>query len=75
MPSDLFYDDVMKLIVDEIRISGFVTKDFIVHFTGMSVRSVEDVLVNLMLMRVVEIEMDEKSVRFVFTEEYKTQCI
>ncbi|MBR3946730.1 MAG: hypothetical protein IKJ56_06465 [Bacteroidales bacterium] len=73
MPSDLYYDDVMKLIVDEIRISGFVTKDFIVHFTGMAVRSVEDVLVNLMLMHVVEIEMDEKSVRFVFTEEYKNQ--
>ena len=63
----------MKLIVDEIRISGFVTKEFIVHFTGMPVRKVEDVLVNLMLMRVVEIEMDEKSVRFVFTEEYKNQ--
>lgn len=73
VPSDLYYDDVMKLIIDEIRISGFVTKEFIVHFTGMPVRKVEDVLVNLMLMRVVEIEMDEKSVQFVFTEEYKNQ--
>jgi predicted HTH transcriptional regulator len=75
VPSELFYDDVMKFIVSEIRINGFVTKDFIVHFTGMSVRSVEDVLVNLMLMQVVRIEMDEKTVRFVFTEEYKNQCI
>lgn len=73
VPSDLYYDDVMKLIIDEIRISGYVTKEFIVHFTGMPVRKVEDVLVNLMLMRVVEIEMDEKSVQFVFTEEYKNQ--
>ena len=73
VPSELFYDDVMKLIVDEIRINGFVTKEFIVHFTGMSVRKVEDVLVNLMLMNVVEIDMDEKSVHFVFTEDYKNQ--
>lgn len=73
VPSELYYDDVMKLIVDEIRINGFVTKEFIVHFTGMPVRKVEDVLVNLMLMRVVEIDMDEKSVHFVFTEEYKNQ--
>ena len=73
VPSELFYDDVMKLIVDEIRINGIVTKEFIVHFTGMSVRKVEDVLVNLMLMNVVEIDMDEKSVHFVFTEDYKNQ--
>ena len=71
--SDLFYDDVMKLIVDEIRINGFVTKEFIVHFTGMSVRKAEDVFVSLMLMNVVEVEMNEKYVRFVFTEDYKNQ--
>jgi len=75
VPSDMFYDDVMKLIVDEIRLNGFVTKEFIVHFTNMAARSVEDVLVNLMLMNIIEIEMDEKSVKFIFTEEYKNQCI
>jgi len=73
VPSEFFYDDIIKLIVKEIRINGFVNKEFLVHFTGLPKRKIEDILVNLMLMRVIEIDMDEKSVRFVFTEEYKNQ--
>lgn len=73
MPAEIVYDDVIKLIINEIRINGYATKEFFVHFTGMSEREVEDVIVNLMLMRIVTLDIDEKSVKYVFTEEYLNQ--
>ncbi len=73
MPAEIIYDDDIRLIVNEIRIEGYVTKDFLVHFTGKTEREVEDIIVNLMLMRIVALDIDEKCVKYVFAEEYKNQ--
>lgn len=70
-PANIVYDDIIELILKEIEFNGYVTKGFISHFTGMKGRDVEDVLVNLMLMKIIDIDINEKSVKFVFNEEYK----
>ncbi len=73
IPTEIVYDDIIELVINEIRINGFVKKEFLVHFTQTTEREIEDVLVNLMLMRIVYIEIDQKSVKYVFSNEYKYQ--
>ena len=71
--TEIAYDDTIKLVINEISINGSVTKEFLTHFTGMPEHEIEDILTKLMLMNIISISIDEKSVKYIFNEEYKNQ--
>ncbi len=67
----LKYDDVVEALLNEITINGFITKTHLTRLTGIRSYQADKLLSNLILMEILDIDITENYIRYIFNETYE----
>jgi predicted HTH transcriptional regulator len=65
------FDEVVETLLKEINENGFITKSQLVRITGIRSAEADKILINLMLMKIIEIDITATSVTYIFGEDYE----
>lgn len=65
------FDDVVETLLKEIFESGFITKSQLIRITGIRSAEADKILINLMLMKIIDISITASSVSYIFGEDYE----
>ncbi len=68
----LVIDHVVETLFNEITENGSISKSQLMRITGIRSAEADKLLINLMLMEILDIEMTEKSTRYIFHPDYES---
>ncbi|HOZ30524.1 MAG TPA: ATP-binding protein [Bacteroidales bacterium] len=63
-------NDTVELLLNDIKENGSISKSQLMRVTGIRSAEADKLLVNLMLMKIIDIEITATSVRYIFHKEY-----
>lgn len=66
----LVIDDVVETIFNELTENGSISKSELLRITGIRSAYADKLLINMMLMNILDIQITEKSVRYIYHPDY-----
>ncbi len=66
----LVIDDVVETLFNELTENGSISKSELIRITGIRSAYADKLLINMLMMNILDIEMTEKSVRYVYHPDY-----
>lgn len=64
------FNDVVKTLLKEINENGDITKSQLIRITGIRSAEANQILINLILMKILDLDISARSVKYIFNKKY-----